>query len=77
MIKLIKNLSPREYFLAGVVLILTCAQVYLDLTLPDYMSEIRMLVQTQGSAMSDIYAAGISMVLCAVGSLALSIAEKV
>ncbi len=77
MIKLLKNLTVREYLLAGVVLILTCFQVYLDLTLPDYMSEITMLVQTEGSAMSDIYTAGLSMVLCAVGSLILSIAVAV
>ncbi len=77
MIKLIKNLSPKEYFLAGFVLILTCAQVYLDLALPDYMSEITMLVQTEGSEMSDIYVAGFNMVLCAVGSLVLSIAVAV
>ncbi len=77
MIKLFKNLSIKEYLLAGLVLLLTCAQVFLDLTLPDYMSEITMLVQTDGSAMGDIYAAGFNMILCAVGSLALSVAVAV
>ncbi len=77
MIKLIKKLSLREYLLAGLVVIFTCLQVYLDLALPDYMSEITMLVQTEGSAMSDIYSAGISMILCAVGSLVLSIVVAV
>ncbi len=77
MIKLLKNLTAREYLLAGFVLILTCFQVYLDLTLPDYMSEITMLVQSEGSVMSDIYAAAINMVICAIGSLILSIAVAV
>ncbi len=77
MIKLLKNLSLREYLLAGLVLILTCAQVYLDLTLPDYMAEITRLVQTEGSAMGDITLAGVNMMLCAIGSLLLSIGVAV
>ncbi len=77
MIKIFRNLSSREYMLVVLVLVLTCAQVYLDLTLPDYMSEITMLVQTDGSAMSEIYEAGFKMILCAVGSLILSVAVAV
>ena len=44
-------------------------QVWLDLKLPDYMSEITVLVQTKGSAMSEIWKAGGYMLLCALGSL--------
>ncbi len=73
MLKLLKNLTKREYMLMAVVLVLTCMQTYLDLTLPDYMSEITMLVQTEGSEMSDIYSAGFNMLLCAFGSLGISV----
>ncbi len=73
MLKLLKNLTKRDYLLAFVSVILICAQVFLDLTLPDYMSEITMLVQSEGSAMSDIYSAGFMMMLCALGSLLLSV----
>ncbi len=77
MVKLIRSLSLKEYLLAALAVILICAQVYLDLSLPDYMSQITMLVQTEGSAMADIYSAGFSMILCAVGSLILSVTVAV
>ncbi len=77
MLKLLKNLTKRDYLLAFISVILICAQVFLDLTLPDYMSEITMLVQSEGSAMSDIYSAGFMMMLCALGSLLLSVAVAI
>ncbi len=73
MFKIIKRLSKVEYLLAGLIVLLTCGQTFLDLTLPDYMSEITMLVQTEGSAMADIYVAGGKMLACAFGSLALAL----
>ncbi len=73
MIKLLKNLKLQDYLLAGLVVILTCAQIFLDLTLPDYMAEITRLVQTEGSDMNEVYTAGFYMMLCAVGSLILSV----
>lgn len=54
-------------------LVFVVTQVYLDLKLPDYMTEITTLVQTEGSAMSEIWAAGGMMLLCALGSLACAI----
>ena len=50
-----------------VCLIFIIGQVWLDLTMPDYMSEITTLVQTEGSAMSEIWLAGGNMLLCALG----------
>ncbi len=73
MFKLLKKLTKKDLILAFAVLVLTCIQTYLDLSLPDYMSEITMLVQTEGSEMADIYSAGIKMLLCAVGSLSLAV----
>ena len=58
MLKLFRNLSKRDWLLAAVSIGFIVFQVYLDLKLPDYMSEITMLVQTEGSAMGDILLAG-------------------
>ena len=52
---------------------LIVGQVQLDLALPDYMSEITRLVQTKGSQMSDILLAGGKMLLCALGSMLLTV----
>jgi len=59
--------------MAGISLIFIAIQVWLDLKLPDYMSEITKLTQTQGSAMSDIWLNGGYMLLCAFGSLVAAI----
>ena len=73
MLKIFKYLKPKEWLMAGVSLIFIVAQVWLDLKLPDFMSEITMLTQTPGSAMSDIWLNGGYMLLCALGSLAAAI----
>lgn len=70
MIKLLKNLEKQQ--IAFVLLSVVCIviQVWLDLKLPDYMSNITMLVQTEGSEMSEILKNGGYMLLCALGSMA-------
>jgi ATP-binding cassette, subfamily B, multidrug efflux pump len=73
MLKLLKNLEPKEWFLFGISLMFIIAQVWLDLELPDYMSDITRLIQTPGSEMNEILVAGGWMLLCALGSLATSI----
>ena len=73
MFKLLKKLSKKEFSLIGAVVILTCTQTWLDLTMPDYMSEITMLVQTENSKMNEILQAGGKMLLCALGSLLISV----
>ena len=69
MFKLLKNFTKREWFLTICILILVIFQVWLDLKLPDYMSEITKLVQTEGSEMSEILKNGAYMLECALGSL--------
>lgn len=69
MLKLFKNFTKKETLLALISVVLIIFQVWLDLKLPDYMSEITLLVQTEGSHLSDIYQAGGMMLLCAFGSL--------
>lgn len=70
MVKLLKRLTAKEWVQVFVSLIFIVAQVWLDLKLPDYMSEITRYSQTPGSEMSDIWLAGGKMMLCALGSLA-------
>ena len=74
MLKLLRRMSRTEWIQAVISLGFIVVQVWLDLKLPDYMSEITTLSQTEGSAMSDIWIAGGKMLLCALGSLASSIA---
>ena len=69
MFKLIKNFTKREWLLALMCLVLVVTQVWLELKMPDYMSEITKLVQTEGSQMKDILINGGYMLACALGSL--------
>ena len=69
MIKLLKNLKKREWIIAIIIVALVSVQVWLELRIPDYMSEITKLVQTEGSQMSEILKNGGYMMACAFGSL--------
>lgn len=73
MLKLLKNFTKKEWILSCISFVLILVQVYLELKMPDYMSEITVLVQTEGSSMSDILLNGGYMLLCALGSLVSSI----
>ena len=66
-------MKGREWLFFLVSLVFIVSQVWLDLKLPDYMSEITTLVETEGSAMADIWTAGGMMLLCSLGSLVSSI----
>jgi ATP-binding cassette, subfamily B, multidrug efflux pump len=69
MIKIFKHLQGKDWLLIMCSLVFIVAQVWLDLKLPDYMYEITMLVQTEGSKMSEVLVQGGYMILCAVGSM--------
>lgn len=69
MLRILKNMTKKEWCLVIVTLALVVVQVMCELTMPDYMSEITVLIQTEGSAMSDILAAGGKMLSYALGSL--------
>ena len=73
MVKLFRYLKKREWLMAAVSLVFIISQVWLDLRLPEYMSEITVLVQTDGSTMSEILTAGAKMLGCALGSMAMAI----
>ncbi len=69
MIKLLKKFDKKEWLFSFITLLLVIVQVWLELKMPDYMSEITKLVQTEGSKMSDIISNGAWMIACAFGSL--------
>lgn len=77
MIRIFKNLRKQDvlYLLISVVFI--AAQVWLDLKMPDYMTEITVLVQTPGSEMSDVLSSGGKMLACALGSLASAVVVSI
>ena len=69
MVKLLKKLTWKDFILAAVAFVFIIVQVWLSLTMPDYMSEVTKLVQTEGSKMHDIIINGCYMLACAFGSL--------
>ena len=73
MLRLLKKMNKKEWVLAFVSLALILGQIYFDLTMPEYMSELTVLIQTPGSLQSDIWSVGIQMLLCALMSLILTI----
>lgn len=77
MLKLFRNLRGKEWMLAGISVIFIVLQVWMDLTMPDYMAEITRLVQTPDSEMTEVLAAGGKMLLFALGSLAASVVTAI
>ena len=74
LLKLFRYLKAKEWLFFLFSLVFICAQVVLELMIPDYMSSITTLIETPNSAMSDVWSAGGMMLLCALGSLISSIA---
>lgn len=73
MIKLLKKMAKREVLMAVLCTILVLGQVYFDLTLPDYMTDLTMMLNTAGSETSDILNVGLKMLGCTLASAALAI----
>ncbi len=69
MLGILKRLTKRDIIYLLISIVFIVFQVFLDLKLPDYMSNITTLVQTEGSSMQDILVQGSYMLLCAMGSL--------
>lgn len=72
MLKILKYFRKREWLYVSVSFLCVIFQVWLSLKLPDYMSEITILVQTEGSAMGDILSAAGMMLICAIGTFAIT-----
>ena len=73
MIKLLKKMGKREVLMAVLCALLVLGQVYFDLTLPDYMTDLTMMLNTAGSETSDILNVGLKMLGCSLASAALAI----
>ncbi len=73
MIKLLKRMRRREWLMAGLCALLVLGQIYFDLSLPDYMSDLTVLIETPGSTVSEILNTGMQMLGCALASAVLSI----
>ena len=73
MIKLLKKMGKREVLMAVLCALLVLGQVYFDLTLPDYMTDLTMMLNTAGSETSNILNVGLKMLGCTLASAALAI----
>ena len=74
MLKLLRKMKTREIWMAIACAILVLGQIYFDLLLPDYMSNLTVLIETPGSQMSEIWSTGLPMLGCALASAVLSVA---
>lgn len=77
MFKILKKMKWQECCFALVCVVFIVIQVWLDMTMPQYMSEITVLIETPGSSMSDVLKAGGMMLLCSLGSAAASIVTAI
>ena len=73
MIKLLKNMERKEKLMAFVCLLFIVVQIYFDLRLPDYMTELTVLIKTSGTT-ADIVNVGLKMLGCTIASAVLAIA---
>lgn len=73
MLKLIRKMRRSDVLMALVCSVLVLGQIYFDLELPDYMSDLTVLIETPGSTMSDILHTGLEMLGCTLASAALCI----
>ena len=73
MLKLLRRMRRRELITAALCALLVLGQIYFDLALPDYMTDLTTLIKTPGSLPADIAAVGGRMLLCALASAVLAI----
>ena len=73
MFHLLKKMKTKEWVLAAVCFGLILGQIFFDLTMPEYMSQLTILIQTPGSAQGEIWNVGLQMLGCALASLVLTV----
>ena len=73
MIKLLKYMKKRERWMVLAAIVLIVGQIYFELAMPDYMSELTVLIKTEGSVMADILAVGAKMLGCTLASAVLTV----
>ena len=72
MLKLLKNMRRKEALMALICLVFVVGQIYFDLRLPDYMTELTMLIKTSGQT-ADILSVGLKMLGCTAASALLAV----
>ena len=77
MIKLVKKLKGSDWCFVVISVAFIVIQVWLDMTMPQYMNRITVLIETPGSAMSEVWGAGGMMLLCSVGSVLASVVTAI
>lgn len=77
MFKVLKKMKRRDWCFALACVVFIVVQVWLDMTMPQYMNEITVLIETSGSEMSAVWRAGGMMLLCSLGSVAASVATAI
>ena len=73
MLKLLKQLRRKEWMMAILCAVLVLGQIYFDLRLPDYMSNLTVLIKSPDSTMSDILQTGAEMLGCTLASAVLCV----
>ena len=73
MLKLLHNLRRREWTMAAACAVLILGQIYFDLSLPDYMSDLTVLIKTPDSTLADILHTGLEMLGCTLASAVLCV----
>lgn len=73
MIKLLKNMRPKEIIMSIICIIFVLGQIYFDLSLPDYMTELTTLLKTPNTDVSALMNVGLKMILCTLCSAVLAI----
>lgn len=73
MITLLRKMKPREWITAAVCFVLILGQIFFDLTMPEFMSRLTVLIQTPGSQQAEIWLVGLKMLGCALASLLLTV----
>ncbi len=77
MLKLLRKFTKKDWLNALICIFFIVVQVWLSMTMPQYMSKITVLVETPGSQMGDVAKAGLLMMLCALGSLLASVITNI
>ena len=73
MLKLLHNLRRREWTMAAACAVLILGQIYFELSLPDYMSDLTVLIKTPDSTLADILHTGLEMLGCTLASAVLCV----
>ena len=77
MIKLVKKLKGIDWCFVAISVAFIVVQVWLDMTMPQYMNKITVLIETPGSEMSEVWRAGGMMLLCSIGSVLASVVTAI